>query len=62
MGVGARVQSHKSKPKKEINEDNFRRLQKSGTPESHWSMTSDFNVTNKCGQKVSKKGDVDYKK
>ena len=62
MGVGDRVKSHKSKLKKETKDDTFRRLQKPGTHEGHRSMTSHFNVINKCGQKVSKQGDVDYDK
>ena len=54
MGIGARVQSHKAKINKETKNDTFRRLQKPVTPEGHMSMTSHFNVINKCGQKVSK--------
>ena len=37
-------------------------IHKTGTPEINMSMISQFNVINKCGQKVSKQGDVDYDK
>ena len=37
-------------------------IHKTGTPEINMSMISQFNVMNKCGQKVSKQGDVDYDK
>ena len=62
MGVGSRVESHKSKLKKETSDDTFRRLQTPGTPEGHRPMKSHFNVIKKCRQKVSKQGDVDYDK
>ena len=62
MGIIARVQYHKSKLEKEANNYTFSRLQKPGTPESNRSMTSHFNVIKKCGQKVSRKGDVDSEK
>ena len=61
-GIGARVKSHKAKLKKYTNYDTSRRIQKPGTPKGHRSMTSHFNVINKCGQKVSNKGDLDYDK
>ena len=60
MRVGARVQSQKSKLKKETKDDTFMILQKSVTPEVHRSLTPHFNVINKYGQKVPKHGAVDY--
>ena len=62
MCLGVRVQKHKAKIKKEIKYDTFRNIKKPGTPEGHISMTSHFNVINKCGQKVYRKGDIDYDK
>ena len=62
IGIDDKVQSHKDKLKKKTSNDNFRIIWKPGTPEGHRSMKSNFNVINKCGQKVSKKGDVDYDK
>ena len=62
MGLVARVQSHKAKLKKETNNDNFRHIQKPVTPEGHRSMSSNFNVINKCDQKAYKQGDVYYDK
>ena len=62
MGVGPRVQSHKSKLQKETNDDTFGRLQNPGTPKCHSSRTSHFYVTKRCGQKVSNQGGVDYEK
>ena len=62
MGVGSRVQPHKYKLKKETNDDYFRHLKKSGTPECHMSMTSHFNVIKKCGQKVSNQDEVYHDK
>ena len=56
------MQLHKAKLKKETNDDNFRRFQNTGTPEGNRSITPHFNVINKCGKKVSKKGDVYYEK
>ena len=61
MGIGARVQPQKAKLKKEADNDTLRRLQNTGTPEGHMSMTSHLNVIKKCGQKISKRGGVDYK-
>ena len=34
--------------RRKTNSDTFRSIQKTGTPEGHWSMTSKFNVINKC--------------
>ena len=62
IGVGARLQPHKAKLKKETNQDSLRRHQNPGTPEGNRSMTSNFNVIKKCGQNVYKQGDVDYDK
>ena len=62
MGIVARLQSYKAKLKKETNDDTSSSLQNPGTPEGHMPITSHFNVINKCGQKVSKKGDVGYEK
>ena len=59
MGLISRVKSHKAKLKKYTNYDTSRRIQKPGTPKGHRSMTSHFNVINKCGQKVSNQSDVD---
>ena len=56
------MQTHKAKLKKETNNDNFRLIQKPGTPEGHRSMTSHLNVINKCGQRVYIQGDEDYDK
>ena len=58
MGIVSRVKSQKAKLKKETNYDYFRHLQNPGTPEGYRSMTSHFNVINKCGQKVPKKGAI----
>ena len=57
--IGTRLQSHKDKLNKEANNETFRCLQNTGTPEVHSSMTSYFNVTKKCGHKVSEQGAVD---
>ena len=62
MGIGARVQSHKSKIKRENRYYTFKHLQNPGTPKGHRSITLHLNVINKCGQKVSNKRDVDYYK
>ena len=62
MIVGARVQSHTSKLKKETNDDIFRSLQKTGNPAGNRLMISNFNIIKKYGQKVSKQGGVDYYK
>ena len=62
MGIRDRLQAHESKINKESNDYTLRHVQKSGNLEGHRSMTSHFNVINKCGQKVSKKVDVDYDK
>ena len=57
MGLIDRAQTHKSKLKKEANDDTFRRIQKSGTPEYHRSTISHFSVIKKFGQKIYKQGD-----
>ena len=62
MGIGAGVQSHKAKHKKETNDYTLRRLQKLGTPECHRPMISHLNIIKKCGHKVSNKGGVYYYK
>ena len=62
MGVEDRLQPHKAKLKKETNNNTFRCLKNPGIPEGHRSMTSHFNVINKCGKKLSKQVDVDYDK
>ena len=62
MGIRYKVQSHKSKIKKETNGDTFRRLHNTVNPECHRSMTSHFNVIKKGGKKLSNKGDADYYK
>ena len=54
MRVGARVQSHTSKLKRETNDDIFRSLQKTGNPAGNRLMISNFNIIKKYGQKVSK--------
>ena len=58
MGIGARLQSHKAKLKKETSNYTFRCLQNPGRPNGHRSITSQLNVIKKCGQKVSKEGGV----
>ena len=62
MGIRNKVQTHKSKLKKEKNNDTVRHIQKPGSLEGHRSMTSHLNFINKFGQKVFKQGDVYYEK
>ena len=62
IGVGDKVHPHKSKIRKETNDDTFRRLQKPVNPEVQSPTTSHFNVPNKYGQKAFNKVDVDYDK
>ena len=50
MCIGAGLQPHKAKPKKEINDDTFRCLQNPGTPEGHRSMTSRVDSINVCSK------------
>ena len=62
MVIGDMTKTHKAKLKKETNDDNLTHIQNPGNPEGHRSMASHFNVIKKCGQKVSKQGDVDCDK
>ena len=62
MGVGARVQSHKSRLKKKIDDVTFEHLKNPVNPERHRPMTLDFNVVNKFVRKLSNQGDVDHDK
>ena len=45
-----RVNKHKAKPKKETNDDTFRRINKPGTPQVHSSIEAHFNIIKKCGK------------
>ena len=62
MGLGARLQTHKDKIKKETSNDTFRFIQNPGIPESHRPVTAHFNLINKCGQKVSNQSGVNDEK
>ena len=62
MVIGASMQSHKAKFKKETSDDTLKNLQKTETSECHRSTTLHFNVINKYILKVSKKGDLYYEK
>ena len=62
MGLVDKVKTHEDKLKKESNNDNFRSMHNPGTHQGHRSMTSHFNVINKCGPNVSNQGNLDSDK
>ena len=62
MGLGARVNNHKDKLKKDTNNDTLRPMQKPGRPEDRKSTTSHFYVTNKRGKRTQNQGDIDSDK
>ena len=56
------METKKFKLKKETYDNNFKLIQKPGTPKGHRSITPNFNLINKCGYNEYKQGSVGSEK